>query len=182
MGRMIVRPPGLIEVRLNQASQLFNSMDPSPFHERDLDHDAEEFIVGWAREVHEDHPFRLRIVLREPASPEVARFVRDSIRHYFDYRAQQFGRDLRKMLREGRTALFIGLSFLAATLALASLLKANDATWASFVREGLTICGWVGMWRPIEIHLYRWWPIRGDIVLHRRLSEADVEVIFEDRA
>lgn len=179
---MIVRPPGLIELRLNQASQLFNSMDPSPFHERDLDHDAEEFIVGWAREVHEHHPFRLRIVLREPANPDVARFVRDSIRHYFAYRSEQYGRDLRKMLREGRTALFIGLGFLAATLALASLLKNVDANWATFVREGLTICGWVGMWRPIEIHLYRWWPIRGDILLHRRLSEADVEVVFEDRA
>jgi hypothetical protein len=175
---MIVRPPGLIEIRLTQASQLFNSMDPSPFHERDLDHDAEEYIVSWAREVHEDHPFRLRIVLREAANPEVARFVRESIRHYFDYRTAQYGRDLRKMLREGRSSLFIGLAFLAATLALASMIK-SDAGWASLLREGLTICGWVGMWRPIEIHLYRWWPIRRDIILHRKLSEADVEVVFE---
>ena len=34
--------PGLIELRLNNVGQLFNTMDPSPFHERDLDHDAEE--------------------------------------------------------------------------------------------------------------------------------------------
>ena len=37
---------GLIEVKLTELNQLFNSMDPSPFHERDLDHDAEEFIVS----------------------------------------------------------------------------------------------------------------------------------------
>ena len=39
-----------IELNLREIGQLFNTMDPSPFHEKDLDHDAEEFIVGWARE------------------------------------------------------------------------------------------------------------------------------------
>ena len=36
----------LIEVKVQTVHQLFNSMDPSPFHERDLDHNAEHFIVG----------------------------------------------------------------------------------------------------------------------------------------
>ena len=39
-----------IELKLRDISQLFNTMDPSPFNEKDLDHDAEEFIVSWARE------------------------------------------------------------------------------------------------------------------------------------
>ena len=37
----------VIEVRLNKIEQLFNSFDPSPFDERDLDKDAEEHITGW---------------------------------------------------------------------------------------------------------------------------------------
>ena len=40
-----------IEISLSRLSQLFNSLDPSPFHERDLDHDAEEYIVGSAEEI-----------------------------------------------------------------------------------------------------------------------------------
>jgi hypothetical protein len=45
-------PPAseIIEVRVAELSQLFNSMDPSPFHDKDLDDDAEEFIVSWAKE------------------------------------------------------------------------------------------------------------------------------------
>jgi hypothetical protein len=39
-----------IEIRIEDISQLFHS-DPFPFRERDLDKDAEEFIVGWAREL-----------------------------------------------------------------------------------------------------------------------------------
>ena len=38
------REANCIEVNLRDVNQLFNTMDPSPFHERDLDSDAEEFI------------------------------------------------------------------------------------------------------------------------------------------
>jgi hypothetical protein len=31
---------------LNRLKQLFNLLDPSPFHERDLDQAAEDYIVG----------------------------------------------------------------------------------------------------------------------------------------
>ena len=43
-------PRHRIEIYLDRIEQLFNSMDPSPFHEKDLDRDAEEFIVSWAQE------------------------------------------------------------------------------------------------------------------------------------
>lgn len=171
-------PSGLIHVRLNQASQLFNSMDPSPFHERDLDRDAEQFILGWAREVPSNHLLGVRVTLRECRNPASLELIKGSIPNYFSQRAAQLDRDLRLLLAEGRTSLVIGLGFLAATLALGRLLP-PDAAWASYVREGLQICGWVGMWRPIEIHLYRWWPIRREAELHRRIARAPVEVAVE---
>ena len=48
---------------MDKIEQLFNSMDPSPFYEKDLDDDAEEFIVSWAQEF----PRRDRSYLRELA-------------------------------------------------------------------------------------------------------------------
>jgi len=41
--------PHIISLKLRDTNQLFNSMDPSPFIEKDLDDDAEEFIVSWLR-------------------------------------------------------------------------------------------------------------------------------------
>jgi hypothetical protein len=35
-----------IEVRVERLSQLFDTLDPFPFCERDLDKHAEEYIVG----------------------------------------------------------------------------------------------------------------------------------------
>jgi hypothetical protein len=169
---------GLIELKLASVSQLFNTMDPSPFHERDLDHDAEEFILSWAREHARDADLRVRVVLRQPADELVARQVRESIQHYFGYRARVARAELSDLFRDGRRALLIGLLFLATTLLLRGLLPSTDG-WLRFVDEGLTICGWVGLWKPIDIHLYRWWPLKAHGNLLARLSRCPVEVVFE---
>lgn len=168
---------GLIVLRLSNVGQLFNTMDPSPFHERDLDHDAEEFILSWAREHERDSELRLRVVLKQPAEATAAAQVRESIRHYFEYRSRMARRELHDLFREGRTALAIGVLFLAATLVLRGLIPASG--WTEFVREGLTICGWVGLWKPIDIHLYRWWPLKAHGDLLARIGRCQVEVVFE---
>jgi len=169
--------PSLIELRLANVGQLFNTMDPSPFHERDLDHDAEEFIVGWAREHDSLSQLKIRIVLPGPAEPALPDKIAESIRHYFDYRAKMTRRDLQELFREGRVSLVIGLAFLAVTVALRSLVPAGEGA-AAWIREGLNICGWVGLWKPIDTMLYRWWPLRRQGTLQTRLSKAEVVVIF----
>jgi hypothetical protein len=50
-----------IEVHVTELQQLFNAIDPSPFRERDLDPNAEEFIVGWAREAPRDTDLELAV-------------------------------------------------------------------------------------------------------------------------
>ncbi len=171
-------PAHLIEVKVNEIHQLFNSMDPSPFHERDLDHDAEEFIVSWAEEWHRREPIRLVIhVAKRPdgmADPQA--LVAESIRHYFAYRAEMTMRDLKKMMRVGRASLIIGLVFLAACTVVARLLVTGPEHWQGVLREGLTIGGWVAMWKPLDIYLYRWWPLLHLKRLHEKLSAAEVEV------
>jgi hypothetical protein len=57
------RAEASIEISLGKLQQLFNSLDPSPFHDRDLDHDAEEYIVGWAEEFALPRPLKLFIYL-----------------------------------------------------------------------------------------------------------------------
>src|SRR5688572_20900468 len=61
-----------ISLKLRELNQLFNSMDPSPFLDRDLDDDAEEFIVSSVRELHGSHAFELVVHLGSPPDPEKA--------------------------------------------------------------------------------------------------------------
>ena len=172
------RIPGLIELRLKNVDQLFNTMDPSPFHDRDLDHAAEEFIVSWAKEHEKDSDLRMKVVLEDKENAEIAHRVVGSIHRYFDSRAAATDRELKALFREGRITLLIGLGFLALTK-IAVRLMPQEATWAVFIGEGLHICGWVALWKPIDIHLYCWWPLREQASLLRRLSQCPVEVVFE---
>jgi hypothetical protein len=65
-------PSHRIEIYVDRMGQLFNSMDPSPFHEKDLDHDAEEFIVRWAQEYHLRDPLVLRIYVNQTPTEAAA--------------------------------------------------------------------------------------------------------------
>ena len=76
-GDEILSDTDVIEVHVSELGQIFNSMDPSPFHDKDLDVEAEEFIVGWARELPRDKPLALRVHLDRPSvTPEMARDLR----------------------------------------------------------------------------------------------------------
>src|SRR5262245_34276237 len=92
-------------------------MDPSPFLDKDLDVDAEEFITGWARELPHDKPLALLVHLDQPIvrSRESAT-LRDAVHSYFQHRADMSSQRLRELMRLGRTSLVIGLAFLATCL------------------------------------------------------------------
>ena len=172
-------PVHAIELKISDIHQLFNSMDPSPFHERDLDDDAEEFIVGWARESPAGAGLRLIVHVAKPLGdmdrPE--QMVADSLHHFFSYRADVVWRELKQLIRQGRTSLAIGLAFLATCHAIGTLVfEPGPGTWHGIAREGLAILGWVAMWHPLEILLYRWWPILQLKRLYERLAIAEVEV------
>src|SRR3974390_2939540 len=78
-----------IELNLRDVNQLFNTMDPSPFNERDLDHDAEEFIVSWARELPLNDPASLIIHLEASTQEhDTQKTIQEAIQHYFKYRLE----------------------------------------------------------------------------------------------
>lgn len=171
--------PQIIEVRLADIRQLFNSLDPSPFHEKDLDRDAEEFIVGWADECHPSLP--LELAIRVPADQlETAQQsnVADAVHNYFSYRAVTSTRRIRFLLREGRSALAIGLGFLASCMLLRQFVGTmGSAPLQQVLQEGLLILGWVAMWRPLQIFLYDWWPVLHYGRLCRKLAAMRVTVL-----
>ena len=173
-------PPGakVIEVHIARADQLFNTIDPSPFHERDLSREADEFIVGWARDLPHESALALRVWIDHPAAePGAADIIRNAIRRYYELRATETRRGLRRLFRNGRIALLIGLVILSAA-AFASTLVVESGGGSLVLRESLLIGGWVAMWRPLEVFLYDWWPIRADARLFDRLAAMPVDISF----
>lgn len=170
---------GVIAVRIASISQLFNSLDPFPFQERDLDKNAEEFIVGWAREMPRDQPIRIEVHLpaAELEKPE-CKDVGTALQKYFKYRADVTQRDLRQLFRTGRLSLLIGMAALAVGLLATQYItgRLGESQLARYFQEGLIIMSWVANWRPMETFLYDWWPVLRTRNLYRRLANARVEM------
>jgi hypothetical protein len=172
------RPQHRIKVFVDRIEQLFNSIDPSPFHEKDLDDDAEKFIVGWAQEFPRRDPVALVVYVNQlPAHGDAQHLVETAVHNYFAYRAKLKRLEFRHLLKQGRTSLIIGLIFLGACLLTSELLLRQEPRSLSIIaRESLTIAGWVAMWTPIRIFLYDWWPLRRLGHLYEKLSRMRVEV------
>jgi hypothetical protein len=176
-------PPkcSVIEVHVGELKQLFNAIDPSPFRDKDLDPKADEFIVGWAKDLPRDATLALVVDLdREAGLPDEAAVLRDAIHEFFSQRAQAYRRRLRELFRVGRTSLVIGVVALASAIALGDFLAAlmKGSRIGAIIRESFTIGGWVSMWRPLEIFLYDWWPIRDEARLYDRLAAMPVRIRY----
>jgi hypothetical protein len=167
----------IIELRVERIDQLFESLDPSPFHERDLDRNAAAFITDWARDLPEDLPLSILIHVGGQAHKGVED-VASAIRTYFHYHADAAGRDLRELFAMGRRYLLIGLVVLALCILGGQLavILLGPATGA-LIREGLIILGWVANWKPFQTFLYDWIPVVRRQRLLRRLAEARVELV-----
>jgi hypothetical protein len=172
----------VIEVHVAELKQLFNEIDPSPFRERDLDADAEEFIVGWAK----DAPRKARLALlvhvgQLPGGADAPAILRNAVREFFGHRAEASRRRVRQLFRIGRTSLLIGIAILAVCLLAGDLLATalRGRRVGELLREGFLIGGWVAMWRPMEIFFYDWWPIRAEAKLFDRLAAMPVRIVYD---
>lgn len=168
-----------IAIRLRTVSQLFNSLDPAPFLEKDLDSDAEKFIYDWVQELPKNAPFYISVYLprAEAEKPDAAK-IPEAISNYFEERALIIDRELRELFRVGRRSLSIGMLVLAASFTMSQLIPTMVpyAPIGYALSESLIMLGWVANWRPIEIYLYEWWPIRRRAQRYHRIANAPVMV------
>jgi hypothetical protein len=174
-----MRPaPAAIELRLREGAQLFNTLDPFPFRERDLSADAERFIIEWAQELPKDRPIEILVHLQsDTGEVERAGDLSSAITGWFEARAQAESRALRELFRDGRIGFLIGIGVLSLCLLLSwSISRRFEEPFARVISESFVIIGWVVMWRPAEIFLYDWLPLVRRRKLYRRLAEAIIAV------
>lgn len=171
----------LIDLRLESVEQLASSLDPSPFASRDLDSDAEDYIIASARDLPGDSELALCLWL--PAdellliNPER---IRRTVHSHFEWKLQRSRHQLREHLRAANRATLLGLAFMMLCMLLRSIIEHLDTLYADFTVEGLMVIGWVALWRPVEMLLYDWWPLHREVQLMRRLARLAVNLHAHD--
>jgi len=169
-----------LDVRVNELRQFFNSIDAAPFRERDLDPNAEAFIVDWARETRSGVPLAMtvhvtggRVTEGEPA------MLQQAVHDYFEGRAAEARRRLRQLFRTGRWSLAVGIAFVGLAIVIGDVVGGlvGPDHYGRLIEDSVIIGAWVALWRPIEIFLYDWWPIRAEARLFDRLSAMPVDLV-----
>lgn len=171
-------PTHTLDLSVRELPQLFNSLDPTPFLNKDLDRDCEAYIENWALQLPHDSHLHLTIHVEQLTSPaQASELVTDALHNFYAYKVELARGQLRQLLRQGRTNLAIGIGFLASCLILAELIGTLVTGHpAKIARETLTIIGWVALWRPAQTFLYDWWPVRDRIRVFENLRFARVTV------
>ncbi|MGE0362835.1 MAG: hypothetical protein AB7H93_12405 [Vicinamibacterales bacterium] len=178
----VVEGRARIELTVRDVRRLFDSRDPAPFRERDLDEGAVEYVMGAVEEIPRHLPLALVVAIDAPPDPALPdHLVAEAIRSHFTHARRQVARRLRHRVRRGRLALGVGLLVLVACLTLAQAASSLPAGYLRDVaREGLVIAGWVAMWRPIEVLLYDWWPLVDERRQVDRVLDAAIEIRHAD--
>lgn len=160
--------------------QLFDSMDPAPFRDRDLDPAVATYIREWAEEQPREARLGIRVRLSdEPAGATETQLLKEALHENFGRSARDQRRALRRLFRDGRYSLVIGVGFVALAILIAevAMTQIGNTRYARLIAESVVIGGWVALWQPINIFLYDWWPIRRLAALYDRLAGADVVLV-----
>ncbi|MBL9147117.1 MAG: hypothetical protein JNM94_00335 [Phycisphaerae bacterium] len=173
--RAIVDGIEIVELRVRTLDELFHPLDPSPIARRDLSETAADYLYTELRDVSGD--FGVRVVVHLPdAEMAHADAVVAAIRRHFAWSAVATRQAMHRLRRLGLLSLAIGLLAVAGLIGVAQLLvRSYERTFVSTLAESITIIAWVILWRPVEVLLFDWWPLRTDIALYERLAALDIE-------
>ena len=165
----------VIDIRLRHPDQLFDSLDPSPFHDKALDRDAEAYLIECAGELPPRVPFLLR--LHGPAALAQQREqIMVGLHRHFALALAQAQRRHRRRARVARAAMLFGLLGLGAALALRSVVAEWGGAGGEVLTEGLLILAWVALWRPAEMLIFDSWEQREELRVLRELATVPVEL------
>jgi len=169
----------LIEIKLTSVPQLFNTFDPAPFYEKELDTEAESYIVDTVQDFPAKTGFLIHIYLPAAlAGTEEAKKIVPAIHNHFRYRMLVTERKFRERFRFGRVSLIIGISFLAIALIASQLVASlNNLFVAQLLSYALLIIGWVAMWQPITTLLYELWPIIRKKRIYEKISRMEIAIL-----
>jgi hypothetical protein len=170
----------LIEVTLSSVLQLFNTFDPAPFHEKELNTAAESYIVDIVRDFPSTTEFRIVVYLPDTLTgTKEAQEIPAAIRNHFRYRALMQDHTFRDRWRYGRFTILVGLSFLAIAIivsqAVANHFPASPV--AQLAATALEVAGWVAMWEPVTVHLYQLWPIIKQKRTYEKIAGMEIDVL-----
>ncbi len=164
----------VVNIHIRDLSQLFNSLDPSPFWDRDLDREAAAFIEEEFSEKLSADTWNLHVYAHEGGTSPTD--LQTALENYYGRMTNSAHRALREHLWSSQLTLIGGVAIFLLSMGLRSMLGSLLGRLPQVFDEGLIILAWLALWRPAEMLLYGWVPLRRKQQLYERLAGIRVSV------
>jgi hypothetical protein len=163
-----------VSVHVHDFSQLFNSLDPSPLWDRDLDKGVAQFIEDEFRDRRAAAIWRLQVFAQQGAF--AAADLQSAVKAYYRRSARSARIALREHMKITRIALLGGALIFLLSTAVRGIVDRALAHPPQLLDQGLIVLAWLGLWRPIEALVYEWVPFYRKRRLCERLARMHVMV------
>ncbi|TVQ63766.1 MAG: hypothetical protein EA379_03365 [Phycisphaerales bacterium] len=172
--------PALIKVRAEDRSLLFDAYDPAPLRERRISEEANAFVAQRARNAPKQAPLRVRVLLPSHDAA-CCDDVQTAFQQHFARCEQEQRVMMRSLFREGAAMAIEGIAVALVLVTVARLLAGSfESVMVEKIANGLSLIVWVILWRPADMLIYDWVPIRKDRRLYARLAAAPVDCIVAE--
>jgi hypothetical protein len=141
-----------VSIHVNDPAQLFNSLDPSPFWDRDLDRDAATFIEQEFAEKSGADTWHLNVHVH--GGEALADDLQRATSNYYGRLASSAQRELRENMRLGQWGLIGGIAIFLLCMGIRQILEGALQSSPRILDEGLIILAWIALWRPAEVVAY----------------------------
>lgn len=155
---------------------------PGSMHgKRMLKRDAEEFFIEEAEALPRKNNIAVTVYLAT-SEKQYKEDIPSAIQKHFCHRKLQSQREFKRTLGYGWRMLLVAMGLLVVLYVVTEIAVAMnpDTRLILFIRESFIILGWVALWRPLELLLYDWYPIKAKINLFERLEKSKVVVVVND--
>jgi hypothetical protein len=163
-----------VNIHVRDLSQLFNSLDPSPFWDRDLDREAARFIEEEFSEKLAAQTWNLYVHAHADGTSPTD--LQRALENYYGRMASSARRAVREHLWSSQWTLVAGVTVFLLSMGLRSMLSGLLGALPQILDEGLIILAWLALWRPAEMLLYGWVPLHRKQRLYERLARIRVFV------
>jgi hypothetical protein len=165
-----------VSLRLRHLGQLFNSFDPSPFRDRDLDRDAAAFVEEEFSDRPRDRTGVLNISTADHHDYTHAD-VQEALNHYYARLADSTRHRIREQLRIGRISLAVGFGVFMLCMGGRGLFESTQAApLPRVLDEGLIVLAWIALWLPIEQLVSDLIPLIRQRAFYQRLARIRVHL------
>lgn len=182
------RGPSEVVLRTADLEAIFHPFDPAPLDRRTVSDAADDYILNIFKDLDDRSSVAMRIQL-PPGDSTCCGDVQEAFRKHFRESAAECRSELREHFRDALRSLGASLVFALVVVLLAQWVAGlAESRLLDKVASGLSLAAWVSLWKPTEMLIHDWRPLRRILVMREQLAamvvvcESGVSVDVSGRA